>query len=317
MYHSISDAAFDPWELCVSPADFAEHLEVLSNRARVFSLGDMLGTLDRRPLPHRSVAITFDDGYADNLHAVKPLLEQYDAPATVFVTAGMIGSRDNFWWDELARLTLAPTELAPAIELDIAGRSFHFDLGEDARVRSNEVRYKSWRFHEPSTNRRHLLYRNLWQRLQKLPETARRRALYDLRWQVRTSSHETVRLRVMDAGEIGRLASGGLVEIGAHTMTHPVLARIPVADQVDEITRSKAAIEEILDRPVANFSYPHGGRNDYTDETVDAVRNANLQSACTTNEGWLRPGMDRYQLPRIHVPPTTGAEFGRLLDTWL
>jgi peptidoglycan/xylan/chitin deacetylase (PgdA/CDA1 family) len=292
-------------------------LEVLSQQARVLSLGEMLTGLDRGTLPARSIAITFDDGYADNLHAARPLLERHGFPATVFVTAGLVGSRQLFWWDELAQLTLAPAELPSMVRLDIEGRPFSFGLGPDARLDARQESFRRWRFHEPAPTRRHLLYQTLWRRLQPLSETTRRRALGDLREHGRFTTQEAPGRRIMHADEIVELVEDGLIEVGAHTMTHPVLSRIPVADQVNEISQSKAALEQVLGQPISSFAYPHGGRGDYTQATIQTVRGANLRSACTTSEGWLRPGSDRYQLPRIHVPPVTGADVERLLSTWL
>lgn len=316
LYHSVSEAAFDPWALCVRPEDFAAHLEILRRRARVLSLNEMLDALERGTLPERAVAITFDDGFVDNLEHARPHLERHGFPATVFVTAGLVGSGRSFWWDELVELTLAALELPKVVRLSIAGRPISFSLGVDAAIDTASPRYRSWRFDDPPPSRRHQLCRVLWQRLQPLPDEARREVLRELREQVRCGESPPA-LRIMDEEELRDLAAGGLIEVGAHTLTHPVLARLPVDKQVEEISGSKAALERILGAPMANFSYPHGGADDFSPETVQAVREAGFRSACTTTEHWLRSGTDPYRLPRVHVPPLDGAGFERLLDDWL
>jgi peptidoglycan/xylan/chitin deacetylase (PgdA/CDA1 family) len=85
MYHRIANSANDYWQLCVSPENFEQQLQVISK--------------------HRDhVAITFDDGYIDNYTAAKPLLEKHHLPATFFIATGNINSGKEFWWDELQQL---------------------------------------------------------------------------------------------------------------------------------------------------------------------------------------------------------------------
>ena len=62
-------------------------------------------------VPSAGVVVTFDDGYADNFHNAKPLLERYEIPATVFVTTGYLQDQREFWWDELERILLQPGTL--------------------------------------------------------------------------------------------------------------------------------------------------------------------------------------------------------------
>lgn len=316
LYHSISEAAFDPWDLCVRPEDFAAHLDILSRRAHVLSLSDLLTHLERGALPKRAVAITFDDGYVDNLHIARPLLQRHGMPATVFVTAGLIGSDRSFWWDELVQLTLAPVALPRVVRLVIAGRPFSFTLGADAKRDATSEVYRSWRFDGAPPTRRHALCRALWQRLQPLKDAERGQILADLRAQAQLDADAST-LRIMSEAELQQLAAGGLIEIGAHTLTHPVLARLSTAEQRAEIAGGKAELERILGTPVCSFSYPHGGRADFTPSTVQAVRDAGFQCACTTTEDWVRPSANRYRLPRVHVPPASAAVFEELLDFWL
>src|SRR5262245_19306871 len=106
LYHRIAEPAADPFDLCVTPQHFAEHLEQLRRHHRIISLTELSQRLASGATLRHTVVLTFDDGYADNLHHAKPLLERYDAPATVFVTSGYVGQDREFWWDELERLLL-------------------------------------------------------------------------------------------------------------------------------------------------------------------------------------------------------------------
>jgi peptidoglycan/xylan/chitin deacetylase (PgdA/CDA1 family) len=78
------------------------------------------------------VVVTFDDGYADNLHHAKPLLERYGIPATVFVTSDYIGQEHEFWGDKLERLLLQPGALPQTLQLQVNGTAYQWSLGEAA-----------------------------------------------------------------------------------------------------------------------------------------------------------------------------------------
>lgn len=111
MYHRVFKTSSDPWGLCVSPKNFAEHLELLRRHYPVLTLHELVSSLRDARLPKRGVVLTFDDGYADNLWNAKPLLEKYEVPATFFVTSGCVDSSSEFWWDDLERAILEPSKL--------------------------------------------------------------------------------------------------------------------------------------------------------------------------------------------------------------
>jgi peptidoglycan/xylan/chitin deacetylase (PgdA/CDA1 family) len=106
---------------------------------------------------------------------------------------------------------------------------------------------------------------------------------------------------VLSAPEMVHSAEDGLVDIGAHTTTHPVLSRLSLAKQWAEIKQSKDHLEEILGQPVTSFAYPHGLKADYTEETIAIVSETGFECACAAFPGIVRPGMDVHQLPRFVV----------------
>jgi peptidoglycan/xylan/chitin deacetylase (PgdA/CDA1 family) len=97
LYHRVATADVDPWQLCVTPGHFEEHLTVLKKFRPV-----RLSQLTDSVMP-ASVAVTFDDGYADNLHSAARLLQKHGIPATFFLTSGYLGRNEEFWWDELEK----------------------------------------------------------------------------------------------------------------------------------------------------------------------------------------------------------------------
>jgi len=164
LYHRIGEPDLDPWQLAVSPQHFDEHLQVLSEYGHQMRLRKLSEALQNDMLPRRSVIVTFDDGYADNLINAKPLLEKHGVPATVFVTTGYTGINREFWWDELDRVFLQPGRLPAALSLKVNENRCHWELGETADY--DETLYnrnRSWRaWQEDDPTARHSVYRSLW-----------------------------------------------------------------------------------------------------------------------------------------------------------
>jgi len=319
LYHRVADLKPDPQLLAVSPEHFAEHLEILRRYSRPMSLQRLIVALRNGCLPRRAVVVTFDDGYADNLYLAKPLLERYDIPATAFVTTGYIGSKREFWWDELECLLLEPGRLPEVLRVNINGNVSQWVLGE-ASDYSEECyhRHCCWNVeqgNDPCPRQR--LYRSLCPLLLPLSDGERRSVLDELQVWAGTEFVSRPTHRTLSAEEVVHLAEGNLVEIGAHAVTHPVLSGMPADLQRTEIRQSKAWLEEILGRGVSSFAYPFGRRSDYTKETVGMVREAGFMSACSNFPGFVQNGVNPYELPRYLVRNWPGEQFTDRLRRWL
>jgi len=103
LYHRVTRLEHDRWSIAVTPEHFAEHLEVLRHRSTIVSLSQLDGALREPRARGPFVVVTFDDGYADNLHEALPLLQRYDVPATMFVATDAVVTGREFWWDDLER----------------------------------------------------------------------------------------------------------------------------------------------------------------------------------------------------------------------
>jgi len=100
IYHRVADVKNDPHLLSVSPDNFYKQLKYLQQNFQVIKLSELVENLRTKQLKNKSVAITFDDGYADNLYNALPILEKLKIPATIFAVAGRINSQTSFYWDE-------------------------------------------------------------------------------------------------------------------------------------------------------------------------------------------------------------------------
>ena len=319
LYHRVADVKLDPQLLAVTPEHFAEHLEILRSYGRPMSLRELIVALRNGCLPRRAVVVTFDDGYTDNLYYAKPLLERYDIPATAFLTAGYIGSKREFWWDELERLVLEPGKLPETLRVNINGSVCQWALEAAADYSEESYRqHQSWNVKQkddPSPRQR--LYRSLCPLLRPLSEGERRAVLDELLVWAGAESVSRPTHRTLSPDEVVCLADGDLVEVGSHTMTHPVLSRMSVATQQAEVRQSKARLEEILGREVSSFAYPYGAQSDYTQETVGMVHEAGFASACSNFTGFVQTGINPYELPRCLVRNWPGEQFAQRLREWL
>jgi peptidoglycan/xylan/chitin deacetylase (PgdA/CDA1 family) len=322
LYHRVAELRSDPWRLSVTPSQFAEHLEVLRRYAHPISLQQLSQGLLEGNLPDRSVVITFDDGYADNLYNAKPLLTRYAVPATVFLTTGYIGNEREFWWDELDRVLLQPGALPETLRLSVNGSTYQWKLGkaahysEDAAWRHRHWRawdHRHWRAWEYLFSPRQHLYRSLWELLHPLTEGERRKVLDELLVWAHAEPAPRPTHSTLAAEEVVALAERGVIEVGAHTVTHSALSTLPVASQRDEVFGSKVRLEEILGHRVTSFSYPHGS---LSAETTSIIQEAGFTCACSSFAATVVQSTDRFQLPRVLVMDWDGKKFAEQVSMW-
>ena len=311
MYHRIGASGQDPWGISVSGKYFEEQLDALRGRRKIIGLSELAAQLRRSEMTPDSAVITFDDGYADNLHHAKPLLERYGFPATIFVTSSAIGRKTEFYWDELERILLQPGRLPSSLRLEIDGAICDWDLAGSASFGENEATaLRNWHVWTSPPTERHALYLDLWRRLRPLEESVREHVVEQLRSWAGAAIETRPDRRLLTADELVSLAAGGLVEIGAHSLTHATLPGRSRLDVDREVEASKNELQRWLGRPVESFAYPYG---DFDDVSVAAVREAGFALACGTAERAVRKNDDLFRLPRIHVHDWCGEEFDRRL----
>ncbi|HXJ42352.1 MAG TPA: polysaccharide deacetylase family protein [Bryobacteraceae bacterium] len=301
MYHRVDAPVGDPWGLCVRPEVFAAQMEVLAQLGVARPLAEVERT-------GRGVAVTFDDGYADNLHAAVPVLERLEIPATVFVVSGAIGGRE-FWWDGLERVLLRSGRLPRVVSLTVAGVEHRWvvgadDLEWDGGRAGSFGNWIAWR-DEPQTSR-HSIFQGAWEVLRGLVPEHREEQMTVVRGWSGDLRGEAV-ARSLSGDELAALSRHALVEIGGHTVTHSRLSALRVEEQRREIVGCRRELGEVTGRPVESFSFPFGGSGDYSAATCQMVREAGYLRACTTAGRRMGRGSDPYQLPRVHVT-NIGAE---------
>jgi peptidoglycan/xylan/chitin deacetylase (PgdA/CDA1 family) len=261
-YHRILPAAakaayFCP-DLVVTPEAFRSHCQTLAEFYQVLPLAEAVAALrdgesgnDGRDKP--LVALTFDDGYVDNLKFATPILAEFQQRATFFVVSDLMGTDTPPWYDLVARcvLDLAEREegcLADGSPAELALGLSAVEVVEGAKAFSPEKR-KS-------------LAERLCERLGAAPQFAAQ----DL---------------VMNAEQIRELHQQGH-EIGSHSVSHEILPLLNDEDLELEIHHSKQQLEAVTQKPVSSFCYPNG---DFDQRCLDLVEKHGYQQAVTTVNG--------------------------------
>lgn len=288
MYHRVAEAVIDPWGLAVCPDNFAAHLRELKRVRKPVPLDEMVEKLRTGKSEKGTVAITFDDAYRDVLTKAKPILEEYEAPATVFVVTGKIGEQRGFWWDRLAAAVLGGT--VPTVSPIFSFADVVADgLNDEAADRS-------------------ALHMELWKRIRLLPADKRESAVDEV-----VAAFDPVpdaAAPVMTEAELGELTASGLISIGAHSVTHPSLPSLTTEEQRTEIGQSRDRLEALLRQPVRRFAYPFG---DYDERSMAIAHELGFDYAVSVEAGKVGDAAARFRLPRYDVKNWTGAEFRQRL----
>ena len=316
LYHRVANLDSDPQLLAVSPEHFYEHMIYLKKNCNIIGLNELKRAMDSGKLPKKSIAITFDDGYEDNYLNARPVLEKLQIPATIFVATSHIGSVREFYWDALERLLLLPEKLPDSLELTIKGKAYHWQIGcsGECLESDGELLRKRWDVTKGfCPTPRHKAYTELQHLLRPLNDAERRPVLTEIAQWAEVSPEGRKDYRALGPDELKALADSGLVKIGAHTVTHPVLSAQPLEEQRREITESKRHLEDILKQPVNSFCYPYGGWGDVDPETIQLVREAGFEMACAGVAAPVTHRSDVFWLSRHLVRDWSGDEFAHRL----
>lgn len=225
------------------------------------------------------VALTFDDGYRDNLDHAWPVLSRHQAPWTIYVAPGFADRTARLWWVELEEAIRA----LPRLALDLPDGGFSASAATDAEKQA--------------------AFDKLYWRLRKGPEGILLQAISDLARQAGIDSAGLVERECLPWEVLRSLAGAPGVTIAAHTLSHPMLAKHPAEIASREIAESKARLESELQMPIRHFAYPVGDPGSAGPREFEMAREAGFASAVTTRPGQLFAGHagHLHALPRISL----------------
>jgi peptidoglycan/xylan/chitin deacetylase (PgdA/CDA1 family) len=272
VFHRITDLP-NPFRSGLPVELFDQLCRHLAQHYTVLPLADLDA---RRASGSSSVAITFDDGYADNYRLALPVLRRHGLPATVFITTGCMEGRNLLWTSRLAWTLEHGTAAGDLVSL--RDRTLQLSTRED-RLHVLEI---------------------LKQELKALDHVEREEILAELAAAMGGVDFSGLRREMLTWEQLAEMEAAGFIA-GAHTISHPILAREPRERVRQEITGSRDELEGRLRRKVDLFAYPNGGPTDYDEQTIEEVRQAGFRLACTMAFGANNAAVSPFELRRVSV----------------
>lgn len=238
-------------------------------------------------LPERAACITFDDGYADNRHVAMPILQRNSLTATFFIATGFLDG-GRMWNDTIIESVRA----CQAAVLDVSA------LGLGRHARGNVAEQQA-------------AIAALIGQIKYCPVAERITITQDI---AKLANVQLPQNLMMTSSEVKAMSQAGM-QIGAHTVSHPILARLTEDQAMKEIGDSKRFLEQLLEDRITVFAYPNGKPGeDYSPQSVEVVRRLGFDAAVSTQWGASRMGDDPLQIKRFTPWDKTRLRFGlRLL----
>jgi peptidoglycan/xylan/chitin deacetylase (PgdA/CDA1 family) len=311
MYHRIENESIDPWKLSVSPKNFEFQLKFLKNTGLVKPMEELVSQFNSKKELKPAIVITFDDGYEDNYLNAKPLLEKYGLPATFFITNKHIGEQKEFWWDELAHLTLEELILPERIEFQCMDKIFQFELKEEAVLNKDLLQLnKGWDGLNMAPTLRAELYLQLWKILSPMTYEDQQSVLEKFRNCIGVQAHKKVSNYCMSENQLASLAGNSLFTLGGHTNSHPLLPAHSLDYQEKEISLNKSYLQNYINYKINTFAYPSGKSNE---DTVKALKGLGFEMAFNTIRRKVERQDDPFHIGRVQVMDWNEKEFEKRL----
>ena len=271
IYHRVGQTKDPLRPDCMDAETFDWQMELLAKYCQPLSLSEAIKLLPQGKLPARAVCVTFDDGYADNESVALPILLRWKIPAVFFVSTGYMN--EGCMWNDLI---LESVRRYSGTELDLSDRGLGIypTASLEDKIAANACLNRDLLYLEQATRQQHCDY--LASLVENIPT--------DL---------------MMTEEQVRHLHAAGM-EVGSHTVTHPILSTLDEKSVWYELSASKEQLEAVIKAPVTLFSYPNGKPQlDYRDDDIRLVRKAGFEAAVATHWGVANRHTDRMQLPRF------------------
>ncbi len=291
IYHRVLEKTDPLFPGTVDADRFRWQMELVNSYFNVLPLSTAAKLLSTNQLPDRSICITFDDGYADNVEVALPILKSLNLPATFFIATGFLdGGR---MWNDTVIETIRNinTNSVDLNDMSLGRYDIATIAGKQACIDSIIVKIK------------HLSQNERQELADKLAEKF---------------SVELPHNLMMSSDQVRELHAAGM-EIGGHTVSHPILATLNQDRAKEEITKGKVILEKIIGEDIKLFAYPNGKPEiDYLPEHVEIVRNSGFDAAVSTAVGLSDKYTDPYTLRRFTPWDKTPGKFLlRLIKNYL
>jgi peptidoglycan/xylan/chitin deacetylase (PgdA/CDA1 family) len=286
IFHRVLSQADPLFPDVPSAAQFEARMRWVASWCNVLPLQQAVERLFEGSIPARALAITFDDGYADNEQLAAPILRKLSLCATFFISTGFLDG-GSMWNDRV-------------IEAVRSCRQHRLDL--------SQLGLGAYVLESVAARRRCI--DDVLKRIKHLEQGQRDATVQSI---VSAAGGDAAPGLMMTQQQVRSLRRMGM-EIGAHTITHPILARLEPDAALAEIRDGKTELEQIVDEPVDLFAYPNGvPERDYSAAHARMVHECGFKLAVSTAVGAASVRSDRYQLPRFTPWDRTRLRFGARL----
>jgi peptidoglycan/xylan/chitin deacetylase (PgdA/CDA1 family) len=297
IYHRVTVLESDPQLLAVSPENFDAQIRHLKEHYTLLNVDEFAELIsNNKKFPRKAVLLTFDDGYADNLHEAIPILEKHNAQALFYISTALLDTPYEFWWDDLERIFLTGKDLPDELTMSFRKDVFRFKTKSDSERRG-------------SYDQLHPLVKscNVEDRAMLLEKI--------VAWSGH-GQHGRPTHRILTTEELRKLASSPASVVGAHTHTHPRLSNCSYEIQLEEISHSKRILEETLGKSISHFSYPFGSIGDFNDDSVRVCGELGFKMVCANYYNQVHRWHHRFRLPRVLVRDWNEQTFSAKMKTF-
>lgn len=260
--------------------DFENALAALRERGRPLSIPEIADLMTSGgKLPEYGYAITFDDGFENNLTVAAPLLERYETPATFYVCSSFVDENRMSWTDQIEHAF----EAAPSVRLQSAELKLNKTLVSAEEKIDALDRIRNYVKSNPDVD--------------PYAFAARMVAVAG----APTTKPDCWLDQKLSWSQVGELADRPLFEVGAHGLSHKILSFLPAPELKYEVRESIRKVGDATGREVRHFSYPEGLEHCYSAAVIAELKAAGIVCSPTAVEGTNGPGTDPFLLRRTFV----------------
>ncbi len=285
LYHGVTNspsAGIENYSGKHIPADdFAHQMQTIRRHCTVLSMDDIVElTLSGKPFPARAVAVSFDDGFANNCTVAAPILDDLKVPAVFYISSGIVNTTLMFWVDELEACLNLTQASNIALALDTP-RTFSLAARED-RIAALET---------------------IKQFCKRSPSAVKNRVLAELKTAtgVAPAVEQADNYRKITWDQMRTMAENPLFTLGGHSLYHDILSELPPEQMMRDVNLSIDLLNYHLDRPIEHYSYPEGQAHHYNDAVIDVLKQRGIVCSPSAIHGLNSAGTDLFHLKRVMV----------------
>jgi peptidoglycan/xylan/chitin deacetylase (PgdA/CDA1 family) len=292
IYHDVLPAGFPEgnplFGMTVSVEEFAWQIDYFKKHFNPINFQQFSNWYFRGSvLPQRPVLITFDDGHANNLRFALPILQQQQITAVCFVVTGELGSSRPTWFEDAYYRLMFSTARTWRLR---NGECWHLETGQQRAAACGR-------------------FFSLCRSLSEAEQQLELRSLQSQLPVIQLDGELSDRFEFLSNDDVRRLSANG-IEIGSHTITHPILGALGPENTRREIAGSKSALEQLLGKPVRAFAYPFGAPGlDFTPREEALVQESGYSLAFAGEGGFATRSSNQFALPRVGIGRMTRAHF--------